>query len=80
MIISCDLFFTCDKYLYCTLYSTINYYLFLLRHVLHAEVMDREHSFNHNINLQTPFYKSDHIVHISFQDMNNTDNGLIIKL
>ena len=53
MIIRCNLLFICDNYLYSTLYSTINYHLFLPRRKLHAEVKDLELSFGHRISLQT---------------------------
>ena len=53
MIISCNLFFICDNYLYFTLQSTIYNHLFLPQRMLHAEVMDRGLSFGHKMSLLT---------------------------
>ena len=54
MIISCNLFFKSDNYLYSTVQSTINCNLFLSRRMLQGEVTDRELSFAHKMSLQTP--------------------------
>ena len=43
----------CDNYLHSTLWSTINYHLFLPLRMLLAEVMDRELSFAHKMSLKT---------------------------
>ena len=45
MIISCNLFFIWENYLYSTLWSTINYHFFFPRRKLHADVTDRELNF-----------------------------------
>ena len=53
MIISCHLFFICGNYLHSTLWSMVNYHLFLPRCMLHAEVTDLELCFAHKMHLQT---------------------------
>ena len=68
MIISCNLFFISYDYLYSILQSTINDHSFLSRHMLLAEVADRELSFAHK--MRPEFIDSDNFAikaHVAFK-------------